>query len=145
MYRCGGGAGRASWSPFVPFVLGKLPGTSAAGLDGAGEDESRSTSMADMAEKDKRCRSSGDKLSGCVSGSYLDERLDENVEERRLLLVRSRSLTRECDFLSGELGVDRVRWGRVGVASLDFFDGDLLKREGRTMEGDLGKPGVTEF
>lgn len=104
MYRCGGGAGRPSWSPFVPFVLGKPPGTSVAGLEGAGEDESRSTSMADMAEKDKRCRSSGDKFSGCVSGSYLDDRFDEYVEERRLLLVRSRSLTRECDFLSGELG-----------------------------------------
>lgn len=107
VYRCGGGAGRPSWSPFVPFVLGKPPGTSAAGLDGAGEDESRSTSMADMAErleKDKRCRSSGDKFSGCVSASYLDERFDENVEERRLLLVRSRSFTRACDFLSGELG-----------------------------------------
>lgn len=145
MYRCGGGAGRPSWSPLVPFVLGKPPGTSAAGLDGAGEDESRSTSMADMAEKDKRCRSSGDKFNGWVSMSYLDDRFDENVEERRLLLVRSRSLTRECDFLSGEpggvpckLGVDDVRWARVGVASVDFFDGDLLKMEGRTMRGNLG-------
>jgi hypothetical protein len=109
--------------------------------------------MADMAEKDKRCRSSGDKFSGCVSGSYLDDRFDEYVEERRLLLVRSRSLIRECDFLSGELGgvpwllgVDKVLWARVGVASLDFFfDGDLLKREGRTMEGNLGKLGATEF
>lgn len=43
------------------------------------------------------------------------------------------------------LGVDEVLWARVGVASLDFFDGDLLKREGRTMGGDLGLPGVTEF
>lgn len=101
--------------------------------------------MADMAEKDKRWRSSGDKFSGCVSASYLDERFDENVEERRLLLVRSRSLTRECDFLSGELGgvpcvCELVLWARAGVAaSLDFFDGDLVKMEGRTMGGDLGK------
>lgn len=136
----------------MPFVLGKPPGTSVAGLEGAGEDESRSTSMADMAEKDKRWRSSGGRLSGCESASYLDEGFDEYVEERRLLLVRSRSLTRECDFFSGELGgvpgllsVDEVLWARAGVASLDFFDGDLLKSEGRTMGGDLGQPGVTEF
>ena len=86
----------------MPFVLEKPPGTSVAGLDGAGEDES--TSIADIAEKDKRCRSSGGRFSGCESASYLEERFDEYVEERRLLLVRSRSLTRECDFLSGELG-----------------------------------------
>jgi hypothetical protein len=74
----------------VPFVLGKPPGTSAAGLDGAGEDESRSTSMADIL----LCLSAGDKLSGWVwgSSSYLDDRF-ENVEERRLLLLVP--LTRE--------------------------------------------------
>lgn len=68
--------------PFRPFAFG-----SAAGLEGAGEEEySLSISMgwgvgwsliADMAEKDKRCRSSGGRLSGCESESYLDERLDE--------------------------------------------------------------------
>ena len=75
------------------------------------------------------CRSSGDKLSGWVSSSHLDDRF-ENVEERRLLLV---ALTRACDF-TGEEGVDSVLWASVGVASLDcFLDGDLLKRVGRTM------------
>lgn len=106
----------------MPFVLGKPPGTSAAGLDGAGEEESRSTSMADIL----LCRSSGDKLSGWVSSSHLHDRF-ENVEERRLLLV---ALTRACDF-TGEEGVDSVLWASVGVASENFFfDGDLLKRVG---------------
>ena len=82
VYLCGGGAGR---SAFAPFVLGS---GAAAGLEGAGEDSySRSTSMgwgvgwslmADMAENDRRCRSSGGRFSGCWSrSSYLEDRLDE--------------------------------------------------------------------
>jgi hypothetical protein len=64
-----------------------------------------------------------------VSSSYFDERF-ENVEERRLLLV---PLTREWDF-TGEVGVESVLWASVGAVSVDFFfDGDLLKRVGRTM------------
>jgi hypothetical protein len=78
------------------------------------------------------CLSAGDKLSGWVwgSSSYLDDRF-ENVEERRLLLLVP--LTREGDF-TGEEGVESVLWASVGVASVGFFfDGDLLKRVGRTM------------
>jgi hypothetical protein len=145
VYLCGGGAGRLSSWALVPLGLGAC---AVAGLDGAGDEEkSRSMSMGwgegwsaicDMAEKRFRC--SGGRLSGCESSSYLDERRDEYELERRLL-VRSRSLTRECDVLSGDeggvpgllllAGVGGARLGTVWL--LDFLD-DFVKREGRTME-----------
>lgn len=88
MYRCGGGAGLASCSPFVPFVLGNAPGVcAAAGLEGVGDDvNSLSMSMgcgvgwslmADMADVESLLNSSGGRFSGCESRSYLEERLEE--------------------------------------------------------------------
>ena len=91
---CGGGAGAASPSPLavssLPFPLGmgtekfvcadKFCGGEPGEAPLTG---SRSMSMellplmADCANEDKRWRSSGGKFSGCVSGSYLDRREEE--------------------------------------------------------------------
>jgi hypothetical protein len=56
------------------------------------------------------------------------------------VLVRSRSLTRECEVLSGDEGgvpgllLAGLRGARLGMVwLLDFFE-DFVKREGRTME-----------
>lgn len=150
VYLCGGGAGRDS----SPLVLGKAAGAwVAAGLEGGGEAvASRSMSMgwgvgwsamADMADEESLRSSSGGRLSGCESRSYLDERLDEYDEvERRS--GRSRSLRRAWDFLSGdEGGVPRLLFaagfpgaslGMSGVFAADLDD--LRKREGSTMRGE---------
>ena len=111
--------------------------------------------MADIADEESRRSSSGGRLSGCESRSYLDERLEEYEAERR-----SRSLTRACDFLSGDLlsgdeggvpglllctGAPGASLG--GSGCFDFLD-DLWKREGRTMRGEKrvdGTLGVTRF
>ena len=137
VYLWGGGAGRSTLAPLAPLGLGSWPAT---GLEGAGEDEySLSTSMgwgvgwslmADMAEKERRCLSSGGRFSGWESrSSYLDERLDgsELDVERRLELC-SLSRTRAWDFFSGDVcGEGRGTW--TG-ALLDFLE---LKKEGRTI------------
>jgi hypothetical protein len=66
------------------------------------------------------------------------------VLERRLLEVRSRSLRREWDFLSGDKGgvpwllCGEGRGARFGTSGvLDFFE-DLAKKEGRTMGATEG-------
>lgn len=109
------------------------------------------SAMADMADEESLRSSSGGRLSGCESRSYLDERLDEYELERR---SRSRSLTREWDFLSGDEGgvpgllfvggLPGASLGTSGCADLE----DLRKREGSTMRGERTKvrrPGVTEI
>lgn len=167
VYLCGGGAGRLLSWPLTPLV-----GLVVLGLEGAGDEEtSRSMSMGVgvgwSAILERRFRCSGGRLSGCcASSSYLDERRDECEcdcdcgcdlsDERRvvLLLVRSRSLTRECGVaLSGDeggvpglllaglrgcsVGVSWVWRRAVGVA-VDFLEGFLEKMEGRTIEAKVG-------
>lgn len=157
VYLCGGGAGRlSSWpltllTPFVAAVL--VPG-----LEGAGDEEtSRSISMGVgvaagvgwSAILERRFRCSGGRFSGCcASSSYLDERRDEyacdlSAERRLLLLVRSRSLTRECGLavtLSGDEGGVLPGCGVVRMGTSVGFDflADLVKREGKTIEADVG-------
>jgi hypothetical protein len=67
------------------------------------------------------------------------------------VLVRSLSLTREWELLSGEDGgvpellVAGLRGARLGtVWLLDFLD-DFVKREGRTMEAKSGGMSAWEF
>lgn len=153
MYLCGGGAGLVS-SPLTPLVFGWTGAPAVAGLEGAGEEVASLSmsmgcgvgwsAMADMAV-DSRRSSSGGRLSGCESRSYLDERLEECELERRSR-SRSRSLTRWWDFFSGEDGgVPGLLFcaGDPGASfgaswCFDFLE-DLLKREGRTMRGERGK------